>query len=87
LLSVNRVDDASESLPRLRGKKYPESRIRKDIDDIAGHINLERELEASGSYLDLFKGTDLRRTHALSAAFSCARSSQASLLSMRKFAR
>ncbi|KAF4629732.1 hypothetical protein G7Y89_g8410 [Cudoniella acicularis] len=61
-LSVGRTDEAFKSIQRLRGKEYPLSQVQSDIDDIAQHIALERELEASSSYLDLFKGTDKRRT-------------------------
>ncbi|EEU33692.1 uncharacterized protein NECHADRAFT_56243 [Fusarium vanettenii 77-13-4] len=62
LLSIDRTEDACNSLRRLRGKEYPETLIQQDINDIKSHITLERQLEASASYLNLFQGTDLRRT-------------------------
>jgi SP family sugar:H+ symporter-like MFS transporter len=56
-------EKAARALRRLRGKQYPEEQIEADIANITHHVRLERQLENSASYWDLFKGTDLRRTH------------------------
>ncbi|KAK6369842.1 hypothetical protein LTS17_009292 [Exophiala oligosperma] len=63
LLSVGKVEESARSIRRLRGKTYPEHQIHADVDDIAKHIRLEKELEGSGSFLDAFRGSDMRRTH------------------------
>lgn len=63
LLSVNNPEAAARSIRRLRGKAYPEGQIALDIDDIAKHIEAERQFESTKSYMDIFRGTDLRRTH------------------------
>ncbi|OQV03500.1 hypothetical protein CLAIMM_08539 [Cladophialophora immunda] len=63
LLSVGKVEESARSIRRLRGKTYPEHQIHADVDDIAKHIRLEKELEGSGSFLDAFRGSDRRRTH------------------------
>ena len=51
------------ALRRLRGKQYPEDQIEADIANIAYHVTLERDFEKSSSCLDLFRGTNRRRTH------------------------
>ncbi|KAJ5689993.1 hypothetical protein N7462_004385 [Penicillium macrosclerotiorum] len=66
LLSVDRTEDARNSLRRLRGKEYPEDQIEQDIRTIAEHIAIERQFELNSSCIDLFKGTDRRRTSIVS---------------------
>ncbi|RFU27986.1 hypothetical protein B7463_g8353, partial [Scytalidium lignicola] len=63
LLTVDRPQKAAESIRRLRGGAYPEEKVQQEIEDIASHIALEREMECSASYQDIFKGTNRRRTH------------------------
>jgi MFS transporter, SP family, sugar:H+ symporter len=63
LISRDRVEDGARSIRRLRGKSYPEDQVAAEVDDIAQHVKLERELEGAGSFLDAFRGSDLRRTH------------------------
>ena len=63
LLSVGRTEESARSLRRLRGASYPEHQIHADVDEIAKHIRLEKELEGSSSFLDAFRGSDRRRTH------------------------
>lgn len=62
LISVDRTEDAYKSIKRLRGSKYPEEQVQLDIEELVRNIHIERELQASSSYLDLLKGTDRRRT-------------------------
>jgi len=56
-------EKAAKALRRLRGKQYPEAQIHADLANITHHVRMERQYEASSSYLDVFRGTDLRRTH------------------------
>ncbi|EXJ79831.1 hypothetical protein A1O3_08116 [Capronia epimyces CBS 606.96] len=63
LLSTNKHEAAARAVRRLRGKSYPQDQITEDIDEIAKHIEAERLLESSGSLFDIFRGSDLRRTH------------------------
>jgi SP family general alpha glucoside:H+ symporter-like MFS transporter len=61
LVRRNRKDDARAALKRLSSPKY-----NPDIDSVLVMIEqtdlLERELEATTTYLDCFKGANLRRT-------------------------
>lgn len=63
LLTVNCRERAARSIRRLRGKKYTEGQIVEEIEVISQHIAAERALNESTTYSDIFKGTDLRRTH------------------------
>lgn len=63
LLSKDRTEDASRAIRRLRGRSYPEGQIHAEVDEIAKYIRLERELAKESSYMDCFRGSDLRRTH------------------------
>ncbi|OJJ43541.1 hypothetical protein ASPZODRAFT_154425 [Penicilliopsis zonata CBS 506.65] len=63
LLSVDRREKAARSIRRLRGKKYAEGQIVEEIDNISQHLAAERAADETSSYWDIFKGTDLRRTH------------------------
>lgn len=47
---------------RLRGPSYTEEEVQKEVREIAAFLEMELELEGSVSYLDCFRGTDLRRT-------------------------
>jgi MFS transporter, SP family, sugar:H+ symporter len=47
---------------RIRGPTYSEEEIKQEIQEISAFIEIEKELEGSSSYLDCFRGTNLRRT-------------------------
>lgn len=59
LLLKGRSADAAESLRRLRGKNATEHDIEEEVALLTSSI--EQHVE-EGSYLDLFRGTNLRRT-------------------------
>ncbi|KAH8800606.1 general substrate transporter [Xylogone sp. PMI_703] len=63
LLTVDKPEKAAESIRRLRGRAYPEQRVQEEIEEIASHVALEREMERSTSYQDILRGTNRRRTH------------------------
>lgn len=60
---MDRREKAASAMRRLRGKKFPERQIMQEIEVMSLHIAAERDVEKSTSYWDIFKGTDLRRTH------------------------
>jgi SP family sugar:H+ symporter-like MFS transporter len=62
-LTRDRPDDAAKAIRTLHGPLYPEERVKADVADVAAHIEMERKFETSSSYVDLFRGTDRRRTH------------------------
>ncbi|CAN6642496.1 maltose permease Mal31p [Trichomonascus vanleenenianus] len=67
LVRKGRIEDAVESVKRLSGKDTvdPHRAVAMMI-----HTNeLEKDIETGTSYLDCFKGTDLRRTEISAVAF------------------
>jgi SP family general alpha glucoside:H+ symporter-like MFS transporter len=66
LIRKGRVEDASKMLRRLRSKDASEEEIAEEIADTVSMmvytVKVENEMKTSSSYLDLFKGYDLRRT-------------------------
>lgn len=48
---------------KLRGPTYSEEELETEVREIVAFVEIERELEGATSYLDCFKGTDLRRTY------------------------
>lgn len=64
LVRVGRLDEAKVSLNRLQGDKAAEHSITVEtsLAEIIHTNNVEIELSSGTSYLDCFKGTDLRRT-------------------------
>jgi len=61
-ISRGKMDKGLQAMRRLRGPTYTEEEIQKEVRDIAAFLEMELELEGSVSYLDCFRGTDLRRT-------------------------
>jgi SP family general alpha glucoside:H+ symporter-like MFS transporter len=66
LIRKGRTEDASKMLRRLRSKDASEEEIAEEIADTVSMmvytVKVENEMKTSSSYLDLFKGYDLRRT-------------------------
>ena len=64
LLRQNRVDDAKQSLRRLRIGAFTEGEI--DIEFSELQISLEREVE-QGRFVEIFRGVNLKRTGIVAA--------------------
>lgn len=47
---------------KIRGPTWPRDAVEQEIKEVAAFVELEATLEKSSSYIDCFKGTDLRRT-------------------------
>ncbi|KAJ5624054.1 Maltose permease MAL61 [Penicillium lagena] len=62
LIRKGRAEDAGRMLRRLRSKDSPEEEIEDTVAMMVHTVKIENEANASSSYLDLFKGVDLRRT-------------------------
>lgn len=60
LIKQGRLEDAQQSLHRLSDR--PDEDLHATLSQMVHTIEIERETEAGGSYLDCFRGTDLRRT-------------------------
>lgn len=55
-------DQAHDALRRLRGSQFPEEFLQEELLEIREVTRIEKELAASSSFRDLFRGSDLRRT-------------------------
>lgn len=62
LVTRGRYVDARHNLRKLRGEAYTEEELEREMKDTITFTAIEMELEHSSSYLDCFRGTDLRRT-------------------------
>lgn len=62
LIRKGRTEDATKALRRLRNKDTPEEDIADTISMMVHTVKVENEMESNSSYLDLFRGYDLRRT-------------------------
>jgi SP family general alpha glucoside:H+ symporter-like MFS transporter len=68
LVRKDRVDDAKHSLRRLGGLKT-EEQINGQLAMMLHTVNIESQIKESTTYLECFKGTDLRRTEICCMAF------------------
>jgi MFS transporter, SP family, general alpha glucoside:H+ symporter len=68
LVRKDRLDEAKHSLRRLGGNKT-EDQINGQLAMLVHTSKLESSLEQGASYLDCFRGTDLRRTEICCIAF------------------
>ncbi|OAL34555.1 hypothetical protein AYO20_06185 [Fonsecaea nubica] len=62
LLMHNRPEEARRALERLRGRSLKPELINEEFIEMQRGIEQEKELASSASVLDMFKGTDRRRT-------------------------
>ena len=62
LASQGRVDEAYVAIRKLRGENYPQEDLDSEIRETVAFLEIERELEGPATWLECFKGTDLRRT-------------------------
>ncbi|BGP43254.1 hypothetical protein JCM10450v2_007399 [Rhodotorula kratochvilovae] len=62
LATHDREEDALRSLRRIRGTAYADEHIKLELETIKQAIAMEREVQAGATIVDIFKGTDLRRT-------------------------
>ncbi|ETI20925.1 hypothetical protein G647_07268 [Cladophialophora carrionii CBS 160.54] len=62
LLFHNRPEQARRALDRLRGSSLTPEFLNEEYVEMARGIEEEKELASSASYLDMFKGSDRRRT-------------------------
>jgi MFS transporter, SP family, general alpha glucoside:H+ symporter len=58
----NRLDEAEQTLVRLASKKHPRADIKKQLAMIVHTNKVEDEISTGSSYIDCFKGINLRRT-------------------------
>ena len=71
LTRKDRLDDARKALRRMASTKVPDSQIDETLAVIYLTNMHEKQLEMGTSYLDLFKGTNLRRTEISTGAWLC----------------
>ncbi|KZO98335.1 MFS general substrate transporter [Calocera viscosa TUFC12733] len=62
LATRERNDAAHRALTRLRGTALNPEQINIELDSIKEAIRIEKEIESTANFFDIFKGTDLRRT-------------------------
>ncbi|OAA61662.1 General substrate transporter [Niveomyces insectorum RCEF 264] len=62
LLVQDRPEDARAALARLRGGSLPRAFLDEEFVEMQRGIAEERALASSASFLDMFRGTNLRRT-------------------------
>ncbi|KAK2609168.1 hypothetical protein QQS21_002250 [Conoideocrella luteorostrata] len=70
LVRIGKLDEAEKSLRRLQSSKATHIDPRKTLSAIIYTDNLERQLQVGTSYLDCFKGTELRRTEIACLVFA-----------------
>lgn len=56
---------------KIRGPTYPEEEIQDEVKEVIAMDRIEKELEGSARWIDLFRGTDLRRTVVSVIAITC----------------
>ncbi|KAJ5949167.1 hypothetical protein N7454_000751 [Penicillium verhagenii] len=69
LIRKGRLDEAKDSLLRLTTTNDPEFDVDKTLAMMQHTNKLEQEISSGTSYLDCFKGVDLRRTEICTAAW------------------
>ncbi|KIX10426.1 uncharacterized protein Z518_01508 [Rhinocladiella mackenziei CBS 650.93] len=62
LLVQNKPEQARQSLVRLRGQSLKPEYLEEEFIEMKRGIDEEKELASSGAFVDMFKGTDLRRS-------------------------
>jgi MFS family permease len=62
LLVMNRPADAERSLSMLRGTSLDPKFLKEEYTEMIRGIEHEKEIASSANILDIFKGTDLRRS-------------------------
>lgn len=62
LVRMGRTEQAAKSLRKLRSSDITEEEIADNVAMMAYTVKIENEMQTSSSYLDMFKGYDLRRT-------------------------
>ncbi|KAM0269835.1 hypothetical protein ACHAQH_009637 [Verticillium albo-atrum] len=62
LVTQNQHERAGANLKKIRGSKYTAEEVNEEIQEAIRFTALEREFGASTSFVECFKGTDLRRT-------------------------
>lgn len=62
LIDHGREEEAHRALRRLRGDDFPEELLQEELLEIRETTRIEKELAAHARWLDLFRGSDLRRT-------------------------
>ncbi|GAA5978610.1 hypothetical protein JCM11641_002787 [Rhodosporidiobolus odoratus] len=62
LATQGREEEALESLKKVRGQDYNPDHILLELDTIKAAIQAEKEAQAGATLMDIFRGTDLRRT-------------------------
>lgn len=62
LVAHGRNEQAHINLTQIRGPTYSQEEVKAEIDETIKFTCLEEELHSSATYLDCFRGTDLRRT-------------------------
>lgn len=62
LVTRDRIADAKVSIRKLRGPEASQEELDREINEVVAFTQLETQLEGSTSYLECFKGADLRRT-------------------------
>ncbi|PGH01220.1 hypothetical protein AJ79_07991 [Helicocarpus griseus UAMH5409] len=62
LLVQGRNEEARRALQRLRGDSLKPQYFEEEIVEMTRGIEREKELAESGAFLDMFRGTNLRRT-------------------------
>ncbi|KAJ5675293.1 uncharacterized protein N7477_005227 [Penicillium maclennaniae] len=70
LVRKDRLDDAKHSIRRLGGNKT-EEQINGQLAMMVHTAKIESEIESGTTYLDCFKGVDLRRTEICCVTFCC----------------
>lgn len=68
LIRNDRIDDAFKALAKLDNKG--EESHRRTVAQIMHTLKIEEQMESGSSYLDCFRGVDLRRTEIVCVAFA-----------------
>ncbi|KAL8396822.1 hypothetical protein RB594_003782 [Gaeumannomyces avenae] len=71
LVRRGRIDDARASLRRLAAASASAESLDQTVDMMQHTIRLEREVQQGASYIDCFRGADLRRTECTVGAWAC----------------
>ncbi|KAL8364826.1 hypothetical protein RB595_003890 [Gaeumannomyces hyphopodioides] len=71
LVRRGRIDDARASLRRLAAASASAESLDQTVDMMQHTIRLEREVQRGASYVDCFRGADLRRTECTVGAWAC----------------
>ena len=62
LANMNRYEEATRALQRLRGSDCPQENVLIEIEEIRATITVEKEMQRGYSYIEIFRGTNVRRT-------------------------